>query len=174
VRLKSASRILCALAFAATGVTVFASGASAQTINPNATIDVANLNPVQGEDVLVTNADNDDSRCVGGLAVVFVDGLPPGILSQLVDTPDGDGNWQVTLHVPFQADFANAYVLGPYTLNAFCFEAEEATTGPSAAAEPEFAYVPVVVTVNVPTAPEGPLSPAPVAAPITAAPAFTG
>ena len=74
--------------------------------------------------------------------------------------------------MPFQADFSNAYVLGPYTLNAFCFA--ETTTGVDAAAEPEFAYVPVVVTVDVPTTPDTPPTQAPVAAPISAAPAFTG
>ena len=164
--------IPCALALAATASVTLGAGASAQTINPNATIVVANLNPVQGESVPVTNADNDDSRCVGGTAVVFVEGLPPGILSQLVDTPDEEGNWEVTLQVPFQSDWPSNYVLGPYTLHANCFE-EEVSTGVGAAAEPEFAYVPVVVTVDVPTT-DLPPTDAPVAAPITITPAFTG
>ena len=93
---------LAAIGFATTAV--FAPSAFAEEINPDVTIEVANLNPVQGEDVPITNADNDDSRCVGGIPVVFVNGLPPGILSQLVGTPDAEGNWEVTLHVPFQAD----------------------------------------------------------------------
>ena len=56
---------------------------------PTRTIEVANLNPVQGEDVPITNADNDDSRCVGGIPVVFVDAPSSlrGSVSQLVGNP---------------------------------------------------------------------------------------
>ena len=41
---------------------------------------------------------------------------------------------------------------GPYELDAFCWAEEESTfaDGPTASALPEFAYVPVIVTVNVP------------------------
>ena len=59
--------------------TTFVVGASAQeVVNPDATIVVANLNPVEGETVEIHNAPNVASRCEGGVPVVFVGGLPPG------------------------------------------------------------------------------------------------
>ena len=165
--------------------TAFVVGASAQqVVNPDATIVVANLNPVEGETVEIHNAANDASRCEGGVPVVFVGGLPPGILSQLVGEVDENGNWSVNLFVPFQADWPSNYVGGPYTLETSCFADTTAAGGPSASAVPEFAYVPVVVTLSVPVAPPVVTPPvpevAPVAAPVPAAdtvviaPAFTG
>jgi hypothetical protein len=153
---------------------MFTVTASSQVIvNPDATIVVANLNPVQGESVEIHNADNDDSTCEGGTPVVFVNGLPPGILSQLVGEPDANGDWSVTMHVPFQSDWPSNYVLGPYTLEASCFaDTAGSAEGVDAAAEPEFAYVPVVVTVNVPVAPSDPV--AEPAAALVVTPAFTG
>ena len=48
--------------------TTFVVGASAQqVVNPDSTIVVANLNPVEGETVEIHNAANDASRCEGGV-----------------------------------------------------------------------------------------------------------
>lgn len=144
-----------------------------QTVNPDATIVVTNLTPVEGETVPVHNAPNDDSRCVGGTVVLMIDGMPAG-LAQLVTTPDANGDWQVDMQVPTQADYTNAYVKGPYTVHAFCWDLP-AATDVQAAAEPEFAYVPVVVTQQQPE-PVAPITP-PVAAPapaLAATPTFTG
>ena len=166
--------------------TTFVVGASAQqVVNPNATIVVANLNPVEGETVEIHNAANDASRCEGGVPVVFVGGLPPGILSQLVGEPDVDGNWSVNLEVPFQADWPSNYVGGPYLLETSCFfDTAAGAGGPSASAVPEFAYVPVVVTLSVPVVPPVVTPPVPEAVPeaapvpaadtVVIAPSFTG
>jgi hypothetical protein len=181
---KTGLAIVVALFVVTTALVV---GASAQVVNPDATIVVANLHPVEGETVEIHNAANDASRCEGGVPVVFVGGLPPGILSQLVGDPDENGDWSVNLEVPFQADWPSNYVGGPYLLETSCFE-ETATGGPSASASPPFAYEPVVVTLSVavvppvvtPPVPEAALVAAPLAAPVPAAgtvviaPAFTG
>lgn len=142
-----------------------APASSGLIVNPDATIVVSNLHPVEGETITVHNADNADSTCVGGTAVVFVEGLPPGELSQRVATPDVDGNWEVTVTFPLQADWPSNDVGGPFTLDANCFEGSN--TEVDTRAEPEFAYVPVEVTLATP-------EPAPAPEPVEVEPAFTG
>jgi hypothetical protein len=99
--------------------------------------------------------------------VVFVGGLPPGILSQLVGAVDANGDWSVNLFVPFQADWPSNYVGGPYTLETSCFPDTAAAGGPSASAAPGFDYEAVVVTLSVP------VTPPVVAPPVVAPPVVT-
>src|SRR5690606_28665552 len=115
---------------------------------PNATVVVSNLTPVEGEIVTVRNADNSDSTCEGGLAEVIMNGVaPPGILSQKFATPDAGGNWQVEFQIQYQADWPSNDVGGPFLVEAFCREAPNNNNEAGPAAEPEFAYVPVEVTL---------------------------
>jgi hypothetical protein len=114
----------------------------------------------------VQNATNSDSTCIGGTAVVFVEGLPPGILSQRVATPDINGDWQVTVYFPHAYEWPSNYVLGPFLIEANCF----AASGTEVAAQntPEFAYVPVDVALEEPDPTPEPTTPAPTTPPTTA------
>jgi hypothetical protein len=170
--------MLGVLAVASAAVAIPASPASSglAVVNPDATIVVSDLTPKEGDTITVENASNSDSTCEDGLAVVFINGLPPGELSQKTDEPDANGDWEVEVFFPFQADWPSNHVGGPFEIEAFCTEQGGGGTV-SPQAPPEFGYVPVTVTLEQPAVVTPPIftdTPGPGTAPVQTTPNFTG
>jgi len=158
------------------GAALLAPGGSAQAGEiPFGTLVVSKTEIAEGETITVSNADEDASRCEGGLVVVFVGGAPAGI-NQLVVEPDVNGDWELEWTGPLAADYPSQSVLGPYEFSGLCDELPvEDQAAPAAA--PPFEYGPVTVTVVQQEEPpaEAPSEPeAPAAAPVVAQPTVTG
>ncbi len=139
---------------------------------PLGTLVVSDTTVEVGQTITVSNADEDASRCEGGIAVVFVGGAPAGI-NQLVLEPDENGDWSTEWTVPDPADYPSQSVGGPFVFSGLC-DSVTAPTDAAPAAAPPFEYAEVTVTVvDAPTVPTAPADP-PAAEPEVVAPTLTG
>jgi hypothetical protein len=142
------------------------------------TVSPTTLQP--GDSFVVQN--DPSSPCLLGEVIGDTGGMTPGAW---VTTPDGSGNWSITLQVPTEgppdpSGNPTPFPPGDYEIHAFCQAPMNGTTGAGFAArqQVDFEYDPVTVTV-VPAAPEPPSTPEAPPAPdaagvVTATPTFTG
>ena len=107
---------LLAAAMALVALTAPPLAAGLVVVNPNATVIVSDLSPVQSRHD--HGAERDEQRLhLHRRHRSGVRGGPaPGDLSQRVTTPDTNGDWQVTVYFPFAGEWPSNYVLGPFKI----------------------------------------------------------
>lgn len=154
------------------GVNVPASLAGDAPLNQMQAVPAEGLEP--GDSFVISNQDG--SECAGEVTG-DTGGIRPG---QWVATMEPSGDWSVTIEIPENGPPGPSgedtpFPAGDYELHAFC-ELGVATLGVGAPAQVQgFDYDPITVTIAAAQEePEPEPTPPPAAAPVDAAPTFTG
>jgi hypothetical protein len=119
------------------------------------------------EEIVISNASDEDSTCEGGVVNLFVEDESSGTVFDDFVEPDGDGNWSQTL---------GPLPVGTYLAEADCDFGPNEPVGLTPTAEPFFAYADIefsVVQAPPPTEPTSSTTSS-VAASDATRPTFTG
>lgn len=148
------------LGAAAVAVGFVPSAVGAGEVSYQGTLEVDPMTVAIGDQVTVRNADDESSKCFGSGVVIFE---PFGNYLAPIFAGDDQGNWSVTVTIPFEwglgggGDNFTKTEPGTYQVVAECFGSPVASEDASAPAQQAgFSYEPAELTIVEPTEPTGP------------------